>query len=58
MEKTVKLNEAFHSFTQASKSLETYYEKLGKQVQYLTRELEEKNIQLNEAIQDTGESKD
>ncbi len=58
MEKTVKLNEAFNSFTQASKSLETYYEKLGKQVQYLTRELEEKNIQLNEAIQETSESKD
>lgn len=58
MEKTVKLNEAFHSFTQASKSLETYYEKLGEQVQYLTRELEDKNIQLNEAIQETSESKD
>ena len=58
MEKTVKLNEAFHSFTQASKSLETYYEKLGKQVKYLTRELEDKNIQLNEAVQETSESKD
>ncbi len=35
MEKTVRLNEAFYSFTQASKSLEAYYLKLGEKVQYL-----------------------
>jgi signal transduction histidine kinase len=58
MEKTVKLNEAFHSFTQASKSLETYYAKLSQKVQYLTHELEKKNGQLNEAILEVRESKD
>ncbi len=58
MEKTVKLNEAFHSFTEASKSLETYYAKLGQKVQYLTHELEKKNGQLNEAILEVRESKD
>jgi len=34
LEKTVRLNEAFYSFTQASKSLEAYYLKLGEKVQY------------------------
>lgn len=58
MEKAVKLNEAFHNFTQASKSLETYYEKLREQVQYLTLELEQKNTQLNRAVLEVGESKD
>jgi nitrogen fixation/metabolism regulation signal transduction histidine kinase len=58
MEKAVKLNEAFDSFTQASKSLETYYAKLSQKVQYLTHELEKKNGQLNEAILEAGESKD
>jgi signal transduction histidine kinase len=58
VEKVVKLNEAFQSFTQASKTLETYYEKLNKRVQYLTHELESKNIQLNTAILEVRESKD
>ncbi len=58
MEKTVKLNEAFDSFTQASRSLETYYAKLSQKVQYLTHELEKKNGQLNEAILEVRESKD
>ncbi len=58
MEKAVKLNEAFHNFTQASRSLETYYEKLREKVQYLTLELEQKNTQLNRAVLEVGESKD
>jgi PAS domain S-box-containing protein len=58
VEKVVKLNKAFHSFTQASKSLQTYYEKLDKRVQYLTHELEKKNEQLNKAIFEAKESKD
>jgi signal transduction histidine kinase len=33
VEKAIKLNEAFYSFTKASKSLEIYYEKLSKRVQ-------------------------
>lgn len=58
MEKAVRLNEAFHNFTEASKNLQTYYEKLREKVHYLTQELENKNIQLNRAILEVGESKD
>ncbi len=58
MEKVIKLNEAFNSFTQASKSLETYYEKLCRKVKYLTQELEKKNSQLKYAILEVRESKD
>jgi nitrogen fixation/metabolism regulation signal transduction histidine kinase len=58
MENIVKLNEAFCNFTRASKSLETYYKKLGEKVQYLTHELEKKNAQLEAAIQEVQESKD
>lgn len=58
MENVTKLNEAFHSFTQASKSLESYYAKLRERVNYLTEELEKKNIQLHEAILEVRESKD
>lgn len=58
MDKAVRLNEAFHSFTQASKSLETYYGKLSEKVQYLTEELEKKNSQLNDVISKLRESKD
>ena len=58
MEKAVRLNEAFHNFTEASKNLQTYYDKLGKKVRYLTQELEQKNTQLNLAILEVGESKD
>jgi signal transduction histidine kinase len=48
MEEAVKLNEAFNSFTKASRSLEVYYEKLSDKVRYLTAEVEMKNAQLNE----------
>ncbi len=48
MEETLKLNEAFYNFTKASKSLETYYEQLSEKVQYLTSELEKKNVRLRE----------
>ncbi len=48
MEEAVKLNEAFHSFTQASRSLEVYYEKLSGRVKFLTAEVERKNDQLKE----------
>jgi len=58
MDKQVRLNEAFHSFTQASRSLETYYAKLSEKVQRLTHELEEKNAQLNDAVSRLSESKD
>ena len=58
MDKTVRLNEAFYSFTQASKSLETYYARLSEKVQYLTGELEKKNAQLNDVISKLRESKD
>ncbi len=58
MEQVSKLNEAFQNFTEASKSLETYYEKLSTRVQYLTNELEKKNEQLNKAVLEVGESKD
>lgn len=50
MEETVKLNEAFQTFTQASKSLESYYGKLSERVRYLTNELERKNSQLSRAL--------
>jgi len=58
VEKAVRLNEAFHNFTEASKNLQTYYDKLGEKVRYLTQELEQKNTQLNLAILEVGESKD
>jgi PAS domain S-box-containing protein len=58
LDKAVRLNEAFYSFTQASKSLEAYYLKLGEKVQYLTQELEKKNAQLNDAVSKLSESKD
>lgn len=58
MEQVSKLNEAFHNFTEASRSLETYYEKLSERVKYLTNELEKKNEQLNRAVLEVGESKD
>jgi len=48
VEEAVKLNEAFHSFTKASRSLEVYYEKLSDRVRFLTSEVERKNEQLKE----------
>ncbi|KJU87722.1 Sensory histidine kinase AtoS [Candidatus Magnetobacterium bavaricum] len=58
MEDISSLNEAFHSFTIASKSLEQIYERLQEQVHYLTIELEDKNKQLQQALYDTQEAKD
>jgi nitrogen fixation/metabolism regulation signal transduction histidine kinase len=58
LDKSVRLNEAFYNFTQASKSLETYYAKLSEKVQYLTGELEKKNAQLNDVVSKLRESKD
>jgi len=45
-----RLKEAFLNFTEASKSLETYYGRIQEQVNYLTREVEEKNRQLEKDI--------
>ena len=53
-----RLNEAFHNFTTASKSLESSYEVLRERVRYLTTELEKKNRQLNDALADAESSKD
>jgi signal transduction histidine kinase len=53
-----RLKEAFLNFTEASKSLETYYGKLQERVQYLTLEVEEKNRQLKDALNNTEEAKD
>lgn len=58
MEEISRLNEAFNNFTVASKSLETYYERLHEKVRYLTIELEEKNRQLKDALSDAEEAKD
>jgi signal transduction histidine kinase len=58
VEKVVKLNEAFHNFTRASQTLQTHYDKIRERVQYLTQELEKKNVQLNSAIHEVSESKD
>lgn len=48
MEKVKNLDEAFSRFTRASKSLESCYDALSRKVQYLTRELEIKNRQMQE----------
>lgn len=53
-----KLKEAFLNFTEASKSLEAYYGRLQEKVNYLTREVEEKNRQLEVALGHTEEAKD
>jgi signal transduction histidine kinase len=53
-----RLKEAFLNFTEASKSLESYYGKLQERVEYLTLEVEEKNRQLKEALSKTEEAKD
>ncbi|MBV6340133.1 two-component system sensor histidine kinase NtrB [Candidatus Magnetobacterium casense] len=58
MEDISSLNEAFQSFTIASKSLEQIYERLQEKVHYLTIELEDKNKQLQQALCDTQEAKD
>lgn len=53
-----QLNEAFQNFTQASKSLETSYQRLQEKVQYLTGEIAQKNVQLGDALSKTEEAKD
>jgi nitrogen fixation/metabolism regulation signal transduction histidine kinase len=53
-----RLSEAFHDFTAASKSLETYYDLLREKVRYLTAELERKNRQLNEALDDAEKNRE
>jgi signal transduction histidine kinase len=58
MEEITRLNEAFHGFTTASKSLEAYYDVLRERVRYLTIELEDKNRQLQEALFETEEAED
>ncbi len=52
------LHQAFSNFAAASKSLETYYQKLQGEVHYLTGILEETNRQLSEALSQAEESKD
>ncbi len=53
-----RLNEAFHDFAAASKSLESSYEQLREKVRYLTSELELKNQQLADALADAERNKD
>lgn len=52
------LNNAFYTFTEASKKLELYYEKLQERINHLTLELEEKNLQLKKALEETEKAKD
>ena len=53
-----QLNDAFHTFTAASKSLETSYGLLKERVAYLTTELEIRNQQLKDALGDAERNKD
>ncbi len=55
---TDKLNEAFHNFAIASKSLENYYQTLNKRVTYLTAELEQKNKELKKALDEAEKNKE
>jgi nitrogen fixation/metabolism regulation signal transduction histidine kinase len=52
------LQEAFSTFTAASKSLEAYYQKLQEEVHYLTAVLEETNHRLSAALNRAEEAKD
>jgi signal transduction histidine kinase len=52
------LSEAFQSFTEASRSLETYYGLLNERIRYLTIELEKKNMELNNALAEAEKHKD
>ena len=52
------LQEAFSTFTAASKSLEAYYQKLQEEVHYLTAVLEETNHRLSSALNKAEEAKD
>lgn len=53
-----RLNEAFNTFTTASKSLETYYGLLQERIAYLTTELETRNQQLGDALADADKNRD
>ena len=53
-----QLNEAFKTFTAASKSLEASYGALTERVAYLTTELEIRNQQLKAALGDAEQNKD
>jgi signal transduction histidine kinase len=52
------LNEAFQHFTEASKSLETYYGTLQEKVWHLTSELEKTNRELKRAFSEAERNKD
>jgi signal transduction histidine kinase len=52
------LQAAFSDFTAASKSLETYYQKLQKEIRYLTGVLKRTNERLSEALNRAEEAKD
>lgn len=53
-----RLSEAFQNFSAASKSLETSYGLLQDRVAYLTTELEKRNRQLKEALDEAERNKD
>lgn len=53
-----QLEEAFQSFSAVSKSIESYYELLQRKIDFLTLELEKKNIQLNNALSDVEKVND
>jgi signal transduction histidine kinase len=53
-----RLNEAFQNFSTVSKSLETSYGMLQDRVAYLTTELEVRNQQLKEALDEAERNKD
>ncbi|MCX7913367.1 MAG: ATP-binding protein [Thermodesulfovibrionales bacterium] len=53
-----QLQEAFQSFTRASKSIELYYEQLQKKIDFLAYELERKNLELKKALSELEKTKD
>ncbi len=53
-----QLQEAFKSFSAASKSIESYYELLQKKINFLTLELEKKNLELNNVLSDLKKAND
>lgn len=53
-----RLSEAFNNFAMASKNLETYYNLLQERVRYLTTELEQKNRELNIALEEAEKNRD
>lgn len=53
-----QLQEAFESFSAASKSIESYYELLQQRINCLTLELEKKNLELKKALSDLKKAND